>query len=62
MIWGVFLVLFGAALLVWVEYNQLVERTSATKGKSPIFAILFGIGAVIAGVFRIRGQKPPPFL
>ncbi len=61
-IWGVFLLLFGAALLGWVGYNLLVERLPATKGMSPLFAILFGIGAVIAGVFRIRGQKPPPFL
>jgi drug/metabolite transporter (DMT)-like permease len=62
MIWGVLLLLFGAALLGWAGYNVLVERLPATKGKSPLHASLFGIGAVIAGVFRIRGQKPPPYL
>jgi hypothetical protein len=59
MIWGVFLILFGTALLTWVGYNLLVEQLPAARGKNPWIAIVFGVGAVVAGVYRIRGQKPP---
>jgi hypothetical protein len=62
LMWGVFLILFGSGLLVWVGYNLFIELLPAARGKNPLFAIVFGVGAVVVGVYRLRGQKPPPFL
>lgn len=54
---GVFLLLIAAVFLAWISYNLFVERLPATKGRSPIGALIFVAGCIFIGIKWIRERK-----
>src|SRR5436309_2850469 len=51
---GIWSLLVGTALALWIGYNLLVERRPETEGTNPLIAVLFALGLLYFGVVRIR--------
>jgi hypothetical protein len=52
---GVFVLLFGIAVGGWLIYNLVAGVQPEARGRNPIPAILFTVGAIYVGVKWMRG-------
>jgi len=54
---GVFAVLIGATILLWIAYNYLVEMQPSAQGRNPLVPCAVGAAMVFVGIKWIRGEQ-----
>jgi len=56
-VFGFIIFLMGLTLAGWVGYNLLIERLPATKGRSPLPAILVAAAFLFVGFRWMKGRQ-----
>ena len=52
--WSGLVIVFGIGLLGWIGYNHLIEMQPEAQGQDPLIPLVFAIGMIATGVWRIR--------